>query len=485
MSEPAACDALFVVHRLIRVAELAAAGRACGARRIAVLTTHQPFFHEQAEISAALAPATVTFSRFAEFLGDEALAGLDDSTTEALRHAPPSRLDYTDVFQRSMTRRKNAAVHAGLGRIGPIRRIYAAHGLGIDGPYWREHGATLFETPRPLESLQSSALWRRCRAWLDPIRDSALWHRLRPRRAPHSSTGTVVHDGAIGYVFVAGLHRLRLREGSVVKTMPLATALADPTVRFVGTTLHDDPPSAHHLGLPVRVFVDGYLPTNYPRTYIDALSDSEFICAEPFSAQWLSRHGRPTLPAPDFIDPGLFAQAVLPCSVRTVVCLLNHAGDWSALIHRSDTDILAEAFVQLARLHPSLHLVLRPHPGMENPRHEGPGGLARLDELVRTTAAPNLEFSRAPLADDLTRADIFISEYSATLLEAWRTGKLGLIANLTGRRSFLQDFTDLGFPSVTTAAELHSALLSVAADPATYAARQSAAATRYNALLTS
>lgn len=120
---------------------------------------------------------------------------------------------------------------------------------------------------------------------------------------------------------------------------------------------------------------------------------------------------------------------------------------------------------------------------MEDPRHEGPGARARLAAHVTAAALPHVRLSTSDLADDLARGDLFVSEYSATLIDAWRNGELGLIANLTGRRSFMQDFDDLGFASVSSADALHAALLAVAGDPAAFAARQSAAASRYNALL--
>ncbi len=467
MTEAGATDLLLVIHRLTPLDHLVAATRAVAAARITILSTHRPFDHERATLVVALAPAALTFRTFAELLSDQALADLDDATSAALRAAAPAHSAYTDAYQHAMTRRKNAAVRAALFATNPARQTFSAHGIGIDGPFWRRHGATLLETPPRFAALRRTSLWHRLHAW----------------RGPRPTTGTLVHDGPTGYLFVGGLRRLRLRAGTTTRTVPLRDALTDPSVRFIATTLHEDPTSALRLHLPVRVFVDGHLPTNYPRTYIDALAEAEFVCPDPFSAQWLSRHGRPTLPPPHFLAPATFAPTLAPPTVRTVVCLLNHTGDWSALIHRSDTDILAEEFARLAAALPAFHFVLRPHPGMDHPRHEGHGALARLADLVRMIAAPNLEFSRGPLADDLARGDLFLSEYSATLIDAWRAGKLGLIANLTGRRSFMQDFADLGFASVSSADALHAALLAVAAEPAAFAARQSAAVSRYNALL--
>lgn len=466
MTDPGGCEALFVIHRRTPTVRLAAAARGCGAQHIAVLTTHRPFAHERTELAAAFAPAAVEFCTFADLLDDPSLAAIDDATSAALRDSSLQRSTYTAAFQHEMTRRKNASAHSALLSRGPIRRVFAAHGLGIDGDYWRKQGATLLESP----------------AWYAPLRRSAVWHRLHAWRTRRPQEGKVVRDGPVGYLFVAGLKRLRLRPGTKVQELPLRDALADPTVTYVATTLHDDPVYAHRLGRPVRVFVDGHLPTNYPRTYADALSDAEFVCGDPFAVEWLSRHGRRTVPSPAFMEPGKFAPAIAPTAIRNVVCLLNHTGDWSALIHRSDTDILAEEFTRLATAFPSLHFVLRPHPGMDHPLHEGVGSLARLAELARHTASPNLEFSRGPLAADLTRGDLFISEYSSTLIEAWRAGKLGLVVNLTGRRSLMQDFADLGFPSLSSVADLHPALASVVAAPGIFAERQSAAAMRCNAL---
>lgn len=483
MIEPAVCDALLVFHRLTPPGVLCAAVRTTGAQRVALLTTHRPFAFEREGLATLLAPASVTFHHFAQFLDDAALAEIDDATSAELRPANLAPADYTEIFQHRLTQGKNAAVRARILGLFSPRHIFVAHGLGLDGSVWHRHGAHLLERGSRLAALRLTAAYRRCRALVETLRHSGFGRCLRRLRKSRPAQGHVVHDGTVGYVFAAGFRRIRPRPGTPVRHLPLTTALADPTVRFVATTLHDNPVSAHRLGRPVRIFVDGYLPTNYPRTYIDALPPTEIVSADPFAARWFALHGRTALRAPSFIDPGYFSTNACSSPIRTVVCLLNHTGDWSALINRSDTDILAETFAQLAARHATLRFILRAHPGMDHSCHEGHGALARLAELVTRTAQPNLEFSRAPLSADLDRGDLFISEYSNTLIDAWRAGKLGLVANLTARRSFMQDFTDLGFAGVNSDAELHAALLSACADATCFAAHQSAAASRYNSLL--
>jgi hypothetical protein len=83
---------------------------------------------------------------------------------------------------------------------------------------------------------------------------------------------------------------------------------------------------------------------------------------------------------------------------------------------------------------------------------------------------------------DLEEGDIFVSEYSNVLIEAWKRGKIGLSANLTGRRSFMQSYNDLGFPSVESAQALVNCVSEAAHEPA-FRDRLQCAFDRYNSLL--
>ena len=470
MTEPAAWDALFVLHARSAPGLVGTLAARHGCRRVLILSTHLVFPHERAAFLAALPPdTTVEFTTFAAQLDDATMAAIDAATTAQLRASPPRLGTYADHFEHVARSRKNAAVLKNLAALHEWLSCWVDHGLGIRSDVWLVQGA------RPLTPRSLSA------RWCDTLLRQNLAMFLRRWRLP--PTATVVRDGDDTYVFLSTTRRLRFRSDATLTTLPTRAALALPGRIFAATTIHDHPAAVARLRLPLRVFADGYLPTNYSRSYLDGYGPATFVSAEPFAALWFAACARPVAPAPSFLIALPLAPAVAPPALATIVVLLGHSGDWSALVNRTDNDALVAATLDVARRTPQFTFILRPHPTMEDPRHEGPGARARLAAHVTAAALPHVRLSTSDLADDLARGDLFVSEYSATLIDAWRTGELGLIANLTGRRSFMQDFADLGFASVSSADALHAALLAVAGAPAAFAARQSAAASRYNALL--
>ena len=124
---------------------------------------------------------------------------------------------------------------------------------------------------------------------------------------------------------------------------------------------------------------------------------------------------------------------------------LNHSGNWSSLISRSDTDGLIINFVELAKHYPSLKFIIRLHPNSDQLKGEGLGWTSRIKNQIKLIDLQNLSLSKVSLEEDWHRAQIFISEYSLSAVEALRFGKIVLFLNLTRRRSFVKDLTDLGF----------------------------------------
>ena len=159
--------------------------------------------------------------------------------------------------------------------------------------------------------------------------------------------------------------------------------------------------------------------------------------------------------------------------------VLNHAGDWTALVNRSDTDILVEAFANLARARPDKEFIIRAHPTMAQAAHEGVNSIERLADFV-TKATANLSLSRAALSDDLTRGDLYLSEYSQVLLDVWAAGKLGAAVNLTGRRSFMADYEQLGFAEFTSDHDLRALMERIDETRPELVSQQNRAVERFN-----
>jgi hypothetical protein len=246
-------------------------------------------------------------------------------------------------------------------------------------------------------------------------------------------------------------------------------------------TIHDyDLATAEALG-GVLVFVDGYHPSNYPRSYLDSYGDDIFVVRTMFDESWFKTSGKRTIKPPAFLEREHFASCVITRATRVLVAL-THAGDWTALINRSDTDDLVTATVNMAHKLPQLSFRIRMHPTMSHPAHEGVHSSERIKELVRSANLANLHTSTLDLSEDLAWCEICLSEYSQVLLDALRMGKLGVSVNLTRRRSFMQDYSDLGFFHACSFEEALALLRRIVEDPRGASSKQNRAVVRYNAL---
>jgi hypothetical protein len=134
--------------------------------------------------------------------------------------------------------------------------------------------------------------------------------------------------------------------------------------------------------------------------------------------------------------------------------MLNHAGDWSALIDRSDTDLAVMAFVEAAVLLPQFIFRVRPHPTMAIVEHEGIHSRERLCKWIIDLKLPNLEFSHSSLEEDIDWTDCCVSEYSNVLIDCMKLGKACIALNPTNRRNFLKHLEPLGLHVVHDGAGL-------------------------------
>ena len=464
-------DAIFVVHRGTPTDAMIHCCRQAGCARVLLLTPHEVFAFERRALAAVLVPTTVEFATLADLFNDADLAAIDDATTRELQGRRASAWNYIEAYEHLAAEKKNRAARERIVARRPGTPVLVDEGLGVIAAAWRGERASQVRR-RPFSF------------WLhEGGRGVWLAHlRQRCQRPPREVLR--MRDEKADYFFLSSLRRLPLVPGAQPEPVPIAELRADSRhPKFAAVALHDYQPWMLGLGRPLRVFVDSFLPSNYPRSYLDGYGNAEFMCPDPISSRWIEGHGYTVRKPPAFIQPARFVPAVAPTALRVVVLLLNHTGDWAALINRSDTDRLLMGFGGVAAARPELQFVIRPHPGAEHPRHEGIGALARIGAFVRESGLANLSVSTESLARDLERGDFFVSEYSATLLEAWRRGKIGTAANLTGRRSLMRDFAELGFSHVDTVDALRASIEEARADPVPFARVQSVAAGRYNALL--
>lgn len=482
-------DALFVIHQDADLGKIRRIIKNHGFRHIFVLTTHYPLGREQHKI-ANLAPKVRT-TTMASLLSDTEMEGCDQKATEELL----PRLNKRSIKRKYMGHfidrsqwHKSTLVWQLLNSGNRFGALYFSPGLGVHSPLWRSVGGKSLLPPLSRFKKLKIPTYRRkignilrkrrvfsichagkCYCFISPVGRLKFLNNIEPQLASISRLTWVIFAflGSRGRRFFA----------SKIK------ALASSEHRCVFcTTIHAYIHELSELELPLHIFLEGYHPTNYPRSYVDMYENCKFVVRDMFGEAWFKMYGKTTLPPPPFMAPSLMTSPDHHPStpLKRVLLALNHAGDWTALINRSDTDLLIEAFCQTAQAFPSIHFVVRLHPTMDEVEHEGVHSSRRIKAFIRDTNLVNLKASQVSLSTDLESADLVISEYSQVLLDAFQMGKLGLIANLTGRRSFMEDYEILGFSSVNSKETLIKWLEKLIRNPESIRLKQHQAAQNYN-----
>jgi len=362
-----------------------------------------------------------------------------------------------------------------LEKFGPSISFYHCTSLGIPDHWWRSHNSTpITESCGSPNNAKSLGKFNAIKKHFDATRS---WSLMR-----HPEVGNVLLRGRVSRISNRLQSQWEIQSATVIDRLyygfpryffflkPFATAISVSPV-------HDYVPS---LANPTFILQDGHLPRDYTKSALACypLSD-RLVPSNPFSEKWI-RDGKlqPKIIA-DFSDPNFALPVIKSQNHRNVLLALNHAGDWSPFIHRSDTDRIIVEFIELAAKNPDIQFRIRPHPTMVHPSHEGPGSLERIANEVDNAGLQNLNNSNSGLQEDLDWAGVVISEYSQVLLDAWRLGKLGIIFNPTGRRSFLREYEELGFPSTRSAFELAQMIR----QPEDLRNQQHLASSRYNSTM--
>lgn len=220
--------------------------------------------------------------------------------------------------------------------------------------------------------------------------------------------------------------------------------------------------------LPVYLFMDAFRPSNYPLPYYTGMfRDVSVVVRDMFDYELFQRAGFRVVKPFSFLKKNWFA---LPPTehgpgVETIIMSLNHAGDWTALINRADTDLLVAAVAKLAAQFPNLNFIVRPHPTMNRYWNEGENSRLRIERFIEYKNLDNLSVSKVTMEEDWQRGDLFITEYSLSVIDAMKKAKIGLVVNLTGRRSFMADYEAMGFSSVDSVEKLSDFISGAVSDP--------------------
>lgn len=362
-------------------------------------------------------------------------------------------------------------------QFSPDRGVVLSNDLGIDMHVWKKHGYKVvyadYYYDWGIESfwnqiiyfIKSKGLFR----W--------VYHYIRNYRTsktkkfiPEKTNVYVAYDDRMKYIFMGKMDRISYRTNLEWKESKEEKDCINEGKFYKKqecqylSTLHESTYNA----IPdckeydVRYIQDGYLPSNYTSAY---------LCYKPSNVSYYSW---------DKIGSKIFEHFDLPVSilpfrktvsidklsfdgnVRTILVATSGPGDWTAIKNRSDEDLMAEAFVEIARRHPNINIIYRCHPTWIHPEHNGVHSIERLRQYFKSTGLNNISistnipenaldnysasFPRSSLEDDLKKADIVFGEHSVSMIDAAMFGIPFSSINLTNRRNLFSDISEFGFP---------------------------------------
>lgn len=380
-----------------------------------------------------------TFYSFADLMTESDMEKFDERADEVCNLPSMTQENPVLLWQSTSLRYKNIFVKELLDRDYKFEHLLVFPGLGILEDIWVSNSRFTIEQLAPKRSTLRG-----------------LKNLLNFFRPDFFKISFSTHS----LVFIGSTKRLKLKEGHEIKKMSLIEKVFSVLKREkIFTTIHQFSIStrlfAKLFRLEIPIVVDGHHPSNYSYSYIHLYKNTfNPIVPDSFINElYFRNNGCRTINHNNFLQPFLlkdFSEA------KPINCLvaMNHAGDWSSLINRSDTDEFILRLLEIAKKVPHVNFNLRLHPTMNTFLHEGVQSKKRIELLVDGSNLPNLKVSKGTLDQDMSSADFILSEYSQVLIDGWGKGILGVGFNPTKRRSYMYDYENIGFTTFTKEEDL-------------------------------
>lgn len=455
-------DCLFVLNQNSDLSQIVNLMTENHFTKVMILSTHKLYENERIVLSS-FDMNKIIFHTFADFFDDSTSALIDE---KALLTIGRSSFD----FQRYMDKAKslkNIEIINRLQQTFSIETIFVEDGLGIDFDCWEEYyearsiGSDIFST------YQSRSL---------------IYKKFENLLHKNIEINGFEFENK-KYIFIGKISRLDFQNITITQRHINRLDLLYLRWTFKGkicTTVHNYRRNLFTGFKKVYVLTDGFFPSNYPESYLNTFDSNVIFVPDNFiNEKWFVKLQKGTV-LPFTFQKNILLQKVQNKSIKNILLVLGHAGDWTSLINRSDTDLLVEAFTNLAKRFSQLHFTIRPHPTMMHPAHEGSNAINRIIEFVKFINLPNLLMSNSSLEEDLNNHELLVSEYSNTLIQGFQIGKLGVIVNLTNRRNFMSDFTELGFLTLENTESFTHFIEQVSADLASIIQEHNIAIDTYN-----
>ncbi|MAY01602.1 MAG: hypothetical protein CMQ38_01330 [Gammaproteobacteria bacterium] len=460
-------DAIIVCNAEVSMSNILSLAKKQKLNSIAIISTHLFYPNEKSFLQEQI--ENIKFLSFADLLHETEMNFIDNKAHQELINVPP--IFYVQKYESLINRLKNELVRQKVEESYQAQVIFCLQGLGIERAVWN--------SPQTKDISDQ----------IKP-RVTSLWERIISKLRS-SIQLSLYRDGNLSFILLGTAKRIKFQRGArFTLNLPgmlspvffsLLKLIKKLTKLRLCCSIHDRYPLADY------VFIDGYHPSNYPFSYLGSFrGDITFLAANEFQGKWFTKYGFKVEIRDSMLIQPIFREINNPIrevQKKRVLLLLNHAGDWAAIINRSDTERLIIAFCELAELIPDLEFVVRPHPTSIHFRHEGSKTIQRLRDYIEWLGIRNLKLSNSSLDEDIEAASLAISEYSLTLIDCYQKGKPALIANLTGRRSLMEDYQTFGFYQVETKQEMTEAVSGFFFSPDKLVNIQNRAIHRYNEMI--
>ena len=414
--------------------------------RYVLVTTHEFFPSELGRLSGFASPPFAII-RDRDLIEEEDFDRIDEAVSSEFVASGRPFAHAHEINEAILVHRAAIVKERLESRFGTDElEFFHADGLGINAAWWRASGSTPLCEPETVQPTPRSVI----RSIRQRFEGSKRWSQVIPK-----SGNRIVLGGRLTRIASRLPRDAEIKTASILQRLRYAFPI--PFSKIAGRTVfaapvHDYAPS---LRRPTLVLQDGHLPRDYSKSLLFCYPKSDrLVPSNPFAEEWVVRSGFAPQRIVGFSDPDFALPGADRGRISNLLLAMNHAGDWTPFIHRSDTDRLVLEFIRMAEANPRLNFRIRPHPTMVHPSHEGTGSLDRIRKEIKHSALSNLEISTETLDEDLSWAGVVISEYSQVLIDAWRSGQLGIVFNPTGRRSFMKEFEELGFPCADSTGDI-------------------------------
>jgi hypothetical protein len=428
---------------------------------------------------------TVSFYCFNDFISDAELEAIDNLIIKELKPWVGHEYYYGAYTEGQKFHKSRVLVESLKRRYSSLTLLYLHKTLGISPSFFKGILAIEIDEFQLPFSERHLLFKHRIKYWLlsKIRRQSESESYWKPQQVSGNEIWPEVYSAKVDlfefngnhFLILGGLRRLKNKSGNLLFSGEInLVKWREALSGIIGESILDNcinlGVEAHNFKWEytlyfqtVTVLADGYWPPNYSYCYHDIYPEEwemgclaendELFCAKNYlKFNTIFNFLKSTVATPE-------SQIDKPKDLKspaTFVLLAQCTSEWSALINRSDTAKLIEAYFNLALKFPQSKFVIRPHPGMTLNSHDGAKSIERIKAFIKELGISNILISEKLLQQDIELGDIFITEFSTTVFETMALGKIWISLNTTNRRNFMEYFTNMGFLHAKSESELFS-----------------------------